>query len=259
MTLYKKKLLTNLLFGYGGLMLLLIGMLSGSMLLSSNVLYMDTPVVQILDIAITIVDIFAYAISASVIIYGIYLFGAKSLTTVYAAYFCITVFHYVTILCIGWLVFPNTLPESVQDLIVRIFEDLVLFVALDCLRIFLIGLITAKLFKSREAKRKEYNAKAKILGKETQDERSIAFPLNSFISFKNPVQLGIFSTAIIYWLTFYFQYIYIDILSLLKFEYVEGLGMQIIYLLLNAVLACICYCIMMFIMMKYDEKMPKTQ
>ena len=96
--LYKKKLLSLLLIGYGGLMLLLIGMLTGSMLLGSDVLYMDSPVIQILDIAITVVDIFAYAISAAVIIYGIYLYGVKQLSTIYAAYFCITVFHYVAIL-----------------------------------------------------------------------------------------------------------------------------------------------------------------
>lgn len=257
--LYKKKLLALLLIGYGGLMLLLIGMLTGSMLLGSDVLYMDSPVVQILDIAITVVDIFAYAISAVVIIYGIYLYGFKQLTTIYAAYFCITVFHYVAILCIGWLVFPGTLPESAQDLLIRFFEDIVLFILLDCLRIFIIAMITTKLLDKKDALRKEQNAKAAILGAEKQDARAVAFPFARFVSFKNPIQVGVFSTALIYWLTFYFQYIYIDILSLMNFEYVEGFGMQIIYLLLNAVLACICYCIMMFILIKFDEKMPKVQ
>ena len=256
---YKKKLLNTLLIGYGGLMLLLIGMLAVSMVLTSNVLYMNSIGVQILDIAITVVDIFAYGISASVLIYGIYLYKAKELSTLYAAYLCITVFHYVAILCISWAIFPGRLPETLQDLLRYMLEDILLFVALDCLRMFLISLITSRLLRKHEVRREHDNLKAAVLEYEPKEYRKSLFPFSSFISFRNPIQVGIFSTAVIYWLTFYFQYVYIDILSLIKFDYVEGFVLQIIYLLLNAVLACICYCIMMYILMKFDEKLAQGQ
>lgn len=256
---YKKKLLVLLLLGYGLLMVVLIGMLTISMILNSNVLYMNGALVQVIDIAITIVDIFAFGISAAVMIYGIYLYGAKALSTLYAAYLCITVFHYVALVCINWALFPNNLPKSIQDLGTCLFEDILLFVALDCLRIFLICLITAGSMKKVEAKKAILNRTNALLGSEILDERTGYFPMSSFISFKNPVQIGIFTTAVIYWLTFYLQHVYITVLSVLKFDYVEGIPMQIIYLLLDAVLACICYCIMMYIMLKLDEKLPKTQ
>ena len=257
--LYKQRLLKILLIGYGGLMLLLIGMLTVSMFLNSDVLYMDTTIVQVLEIAVTFVDILAYAISAIVIIYGIYLYGAKHLTTIYSCYLCITVFHYVAILCIGWMVFPDTLPKSVQELFLSLLENIILFVLFDCLRIFIIALITATLLNKSEKYRLEKNSKSSVLGQEISDARSIAFPFSSFVSFSNPIQIGIFATAVIYWLTYLIQYIYIDILTLIEVEYVEGLGMQLVYLLLNAVLSCVCYCIMMYFVIKLDEKMPKTE
>ena len=246
-----------MLLGYGGLMLLLIGMLTGYMVLSSDVLYMDSVWVHALDIMIVIVDVFAYAISASVLIYGIYFFGAKALITLYSAYLCITVFHYVALLCIGWFVFPGTLPQTIQDLIRYLFEDVLLFVALDCLRMFLTGCITAKLLKNHENKRKEYNRTAVILEKDLKDVREGLFPFGKFISFKNPIQIGIIIASLVYWLTFFFQYVHIINLTLSKFEYVEGLGMVAVYLLLYAFMACMCYCIMAFILIGLDEKLQK--
>lgn len=257
--IYKKKLLNTLLIGYGGLMLLLIGMLTVSMILTSNVLYLNSILVQALDIAITVVDIFAYSISAAVLIYGIYLYGIKELSTLFSAYLCITVFHYVSILCIGWIVFPGNMPETLQDLLRYILEDVFLFVVLDCVRIFIILLITSKSLSKHNQRMVQQSKKEEILDEEKKNIRDGVFPFTGFISFKNPIQIGIFSTAAIYWLTFYFQYVYIDILSLLKFDYVEGFAMQIIYLILNAVLACICYCIMMFILMKFDEMSLKQK
>lgn len=238
-------------------MLILIGLLIAMMILSNDVLYNNT-VVPALDILITVIDVFAYAISATVLIYAIYMYGVKENITLYAAYFCITVFHYVSILCIGWMIFPGTLPGTIQELLGFLWTDILLFVLLDCLRVFLIVLITAKLLQKYNANRKEYNRKANILDKEQRDARYGLFPFSKFLSFKNPIQIGAFITAAIYWLTFFFQYLYIDILiSIFGIEYIEGLPMQIVYLLLNAVLAGICYCIIVFVLLKFDEKMPK--
>jgi hypothetical protein len=256
---YKKKLLVLLLLGYGILMLALIGMLTVSMILNNDIIYMNGTLVQVIDIAITFVDILAYGISAAVLIYGVYLFGAKALSTLYAAYLCITVFHYVALVCVNWALFPGNLPKSIQDLATCLFEDILLFVALDCLRMFLICFVTVRSMKKVEAKKAILNRTNTLLGSEILDERHGYFPMASFISFKNPIQLGLLATAVIYWLTFYFQHVYITVLSLLKFDYVEGIPMQVIYLLLDAVLACICYCIMLYIMLKLDEKMPKTK
>ena len=259
---YHKRLLNHLLIGYGGLMLLLIGLLTANMLLVTNVLYMNSPLVQVLDIVTTVIDIFAFAISTCVVIYGIYLYGAKALKTLYAAYFCITVFHYVAILLIEWAIFPGKIPveESVLDsilaLVLYLLENLFLFVILDCLRLFLVVFVTAKLLNRHRVDQKEFNRKANILGLEQKNSKEGLFPFEKFVSFKNPIQIGAFATAVIYWLTYFIQYVYIDILILIKMDYVEGFGMQIIYLLLNAVLSCICYCIMMYMLMKYDEKMP---
>lgn len=256
---YKRKLLNLMLYGYGGLMVLLVALLTGSMLLESDVLYQNGFWDNALDIVITVFDVFAFAISVSVLIYGIYLFGARALSTVYAAFLCMTVFHYVAVLCIGWLVFPGTLPESVGDLFMYLIEDVIVFTLIDCLRLFIIGLVTAKLLAKREAARKEYNRKANILGNEMQSARSIAFPFAKFVSFKNPVHVGLAVMALIYWLTFYIQYVYYDIVTLIKLEYLHGMSLQLVNLLVNAVLAAICYCVAAFVLIKLDEKMPKTE
>lgn len=259
MLVYKKKLLHFMLYGYGGLMILLVALLTGSMLLESDVLYQNGFWDNAVDIVITIFDVFAFAISAAVLVYGIYLLGARELSTVYAAYLCVTVFHYVAVLCIGWLVFPGTLPESVGDLLLYLVEDVLVFTLIDCLRLFIIGIVTAKLLAKREAARKEYNRKARILGEEMQDSRSIVFPFAKFVSLKNPVHIGLIAMALIYWLTFYIQYVYYDIITLIKLDYLYGLSLQIVNLLVNAVLAAICYCIAAFILIKLDEKMPKIE
>ena len=165
----------------------------------------------------------------------------------------------VAVLCIGWLVFPGTLPESVGDLFMYLIEDVIVFTLIDCLRLFIIGLVTAKLLAGREAARKEYNRKANILGNEMQSARSIAFPFAKFVSFKNPVHVGLAVMALIYWLTFYIQYVYYDIVTLIKLEYLHGMSLQLVNLLVNAVLAAICYCVAAFVLIKLDEKMPKTE
>ena len=253
----KKRLLITLLLGYGVLMLVLIGLLIGLMILSNDVLYNNT-VVPVLDILITVIDVFAYAISGTVMIYAIYMYGVKENFTLYTAYLCITVFHYVAILCIGWMLFPGTLPNTIQELLGFLWTDVLLFVLLDCLRVFLIVFITAKLLQKHNTSRKEYNRKANILDKSQRDARFGLFPFAKFLSFKNPIQVGAFVTAAIYWLTYFFQYLYIDILvSAFGIEYIEGLPMQLVYLLLNAVLAAICYCVIIFVLLKFDEKMPK--
>ena len=259
MLAYKKKLLHFMLYGYGGLMVLIVALLTGSMLLESDVLYQNGFLDNAADIAITIFDVFAFAISAAVLIYGIYLLGARELSTVYAAYVCLTVFHYVAVLCIGWLIFPGTLPESVGDLLLYLVEDVFVFTLIDCLRLFVIGIVTAKLLSKREAARNEYNRKAQILGNEMQGSRSIAFPFAKFVSFKNPVHIGLMVMALIYWLTFYIQYVYYDIITLIKLDFLYGMSLQLVNLVANAVLAAICYCIAAFILIKLDEKMPKTE
>ena len=258
MLIYKKKLLNCMLFGYGGLMLLLVLLLTGSMLMESNVLFQSGIWLNVVAIFTSVVDIFAFAVAAAILIYGIYLVGTRELTTVYAAFLCMTVFHYVAVLCIGWLVFPGTLPESVDDLLSYLFEDVIVFVFLDCLRIFVVGLVTARLLAKREAERKEYNRKANIIGKEMQSKRSVAFPFAGFFRFKNPLQAGVLTMAIVYWMTFYIQYVYYDIMTLIKLDYFYGASFQILTLLANAALACIGYTVVTFILIKMDEKMPKT-
>ncbi len=258
MTQYRKILLNLMLFGYGGLMVLLVALLTGSMLLESNVLYQNSFLTNAITIVISVVDVFAFAISSAVLIYGIYLVGARALTTVYAAFFCMTIFHYVAILCIGWLVFPGTLPESVADLAIFMLEDVAVFTLLDCLRLFIVGLVTAKLFAKRETFRKDYNRKAHILGKEPIEAREVAFPIAGFLKLKNPLLAGAAVMAAVYWLTFYIQYVYYDIMTLIKLDVFYGQSLQIFELLANAVLACIGYTVIIFILIKLDEKMPKT-
>ena len=257
MALYKKKLLNRMLYGYGGLMLLIVLLLTGSMVLESNVLFQTGPWLNILAIATSVVDVFAFAVAAAILIYGIYLLGARDLTTVYAAFLCMTVFHYVAVLCIGWLVFPGTLPESVGDLLAYLWEDVIAFVLLDCLRLFVVGFVTCKLLAKREAARKEYNRKANILGNEMQDARSVAFPFAGFLRFKNPLQAGALTMAAVYWLTFYIQYVYYDIMTLIKLNEFYGASLQILTLLANAALACIGYTVVVFVLIRLDEKMPK--
>ncbi len=255
----RKQLLYVMLLGYGLPMLLIVGMVSALMLLETDVIYMDSLLYKALDIAVRIVDILPYAVSAAVIIYGIYSFGYSSLSTLYASYLFITVLHYVLLQCIEWFVFPGSLPQSIQELFTVFFENIVLFVIFDCLRIFLVGLATALLMKKQETKRETLNRTAKLLGNQHIEAREGIFPFASFVSFKNPIQLSIFITAAIYWLTFLVQYVYIDILALLSFDYVEGIWMQPVYLALNAVLACICYCVILFVLIGFDEKMPKKE
>ena len=258
MTQYRKKLLNLMLFGYGGLMVLLVALLTGSMLLESNVLYQNSFLTNAIKILISVVDVFAFAVSSAILIYGIYLVGTRALASVYAAFFCMTIFHYVSILCIGWLVFPGTLPETGADLAIFMLEDVVIFTLLDCLRLFIVGFITAKLLAKLENKRNDYNRKAHVLGDKTLEARSIAFPISGFLKFKNPLLAGGVVMAVTYWLTFYVQYVYYDIMTLIKLDVFYGQSLQIFELLANAVLACIGYTVITFILIKLDEIMPKT-
>ena len=252
---YGKKLLLWVVLGYGICMLALIGLLSGQMVMSSNVLYAETIWMTVIDIAITLVDILAYSFAAAAIIYGVYIFGVKGLANMLAAYLCLTVLHYVAVMCIGWGLLG--LPETVNDLFGQLWSDMLLFVLLDCLRMFIIVLICAKSIGKHERKRALHNRAAAMVGNELQGSRYGIFPLRTLLSFKNPMQLGAFIAALIYWLTFIIQYIYIDILSLISFGRVDEFFMQFVYVLLNAILAAICYCIINYMLMKMDEKMPK--
>jgi hypothetical protein len=78
---YKNNLLKLMLIGYGGLMLLLIGMSTGARVLNSDTLFQDGILVIALDAIIAIVDAFAFAIASAVVIYGIYLLGIKPMKT----------------------------------------------------------------------------------------------------------------------------------------------------------------------------------
>lgn len=252
---YGKKLLLWIVLGYGICMLALIGMLSGQMILGSNVLFADSIWMTVIDIAITLVDILAYTFAVAALIYGTYLFGVKSLSNMLSAYLCLTVLHYVALMGIGWGLFG--LPETVNDLFEQLWSDMLLFVLLDCLRMFIIIFFCAKSIKKHEAKRALHNRAAAMIGNELQGSRHGIFPLRTLLSFKNPIQIGAFTAAIIYWLTYIVQYIYIDILSLISFGRVEEFFMQFIYVILNAILAAICYCIINYMLMKMDENMPK--
>lgn len=157
MVIYKQKLLKWMLFGYGGLMLLLIGLSTAARFLNSDVLFQDGLWAIALDIVTAIVDVFAFAFASAVVIYGIYAVGARNMTTVFSAFFSVTVFHYVAILGIGWAIYPGTLPETVEDWLRMALESLVLYILLDCLRLFIVGFVTAKLLAKREAARNDYN------------------------------------------------------------------------------------------------------
>lgn len=253
---YGKRLLLWIVLGYGICMLALIGMLIGQMVMNSNVLYSGSLWMTVIDIAITLVDILAYTFAAAAILYGIYLSGIKGLANMPAAYLCLTVLHYVTVMCVGWGLFG--LPETVNELFGQLWSDMLLFVLLDCLRVFLIAFFFTRAIEKHEKKRALHNRAAAMVGNELQGSRHGIFPLRTLLSFKNPIQLGAFVAALIYWLTFIIQYIYIDILSLISFGRVEEFVMQFVYVLLNAILAAICYCIINYMLMKMDEKMPKT-
>ena len=259
MVIYKQKLLKWMLFGYGGLMLLLIGLSTAARFLNSDVLFQDGLWAIALDIVTAIVDVFAFAFASAVVIYGIYAVGARNMTTVFSAFFSVTVFHYVAILGIGWAIYPGTLPETVEDWLRMALESLVLYILLDCLRLFIVGFVTAKLLAKREAARNDYNRKAKIMGDELQDQRSIAFPFSKFVSIKNPVQVGVLVTAATYWAVFAVQYVYYGAMNLIKLKFWEYIGFQIMELVFYAIMAWVCYCIATFILIKLDEKMPKSE
>lgn len=248
-----------MLYGYGGLMLLLIGMSTAARLLNSDILFQDSIWVIALDIIIALVDAFAFAVACATVIYGIYLVGHRDMMTVYAAFLAVTTFHYVAILGIGWIVYPGTLPELFEDWLLMVIESLLLYILIDCLRLFIVGFITHKVLIKYETARVEYNRKARILETPPQEARSIAFPLSKFISFKNPVQIGTATVAGVYWAVFFIQYAYYAAMNLIKLKFWEYIGFQIAELGFYAVMACVCYCIATYILMKLDEKMPKSE
>ena len=253
---YGKKLMLWVVLGYGLCMLALIGMLTVQMVLGSDVIYAQTAWMNVLDIAITLVDILAFVFAAVAIIYGLYMFGIKEISGLLGAYLCLTVLHYVAIMCIGWGLFG--LPESANDLFAQFWEDLLLFVLLDCLRIALIIVVTVKALAKHEHKRALHNRAAAMVGNELQGSRHNIFPFRGLVSLRNPVQIGAFSAAVVYWLTFVLQYVYIDILALINFGRIEEFFMQFIYVVLNAILATVCYCMINYLLMRMDEKMPKA-
>lgn len=248
-----------MLYGYGGAMLLLVAMSTGASLLNSNVLYQDGFWVIALDVIIALVDVFAFAIATAVVIYGIYLHGSRSMKTVYAAFLATTVFHYVAVLCIGWLIFPGDLPSTVGEWLLMLIESLFLYILIDCLRLFIVGFAFSKRLAKCEALRCEYNRKARILGEEQQSKRSIAFPISNFISIKNPIQIGTLVTTAVYWLVFLVQYAYYAVMNLRINKFWEYIGFQLIELGFYLIMACVCYCIVTFMMVRLDEKMPKTE
>lgn len=256
---YKRKLLNFMLYGYGGLMLLLVAMSTGASFLNSDVLFQDGFWIIALDAVIALVDVFAFAIASAVVIYGIYLDGARGMKTVFAAFLAITVFHYVAVLCIGWLIYPGTLPSNVREWLLMLLESLILFTLIDCLRLFIVGVVTSKMLAKREAARCEYNRKARILGEEQKSKRSIAFPFERFIGFKNPIQIGVSTMTVVYWAVFLIQYAYYAVMNLRINKFWEYIGFQIMELGFYVFMACICYCIATYILIKLDEKMPKTE
>jgi hypothetical protein len=255
---YKNNLLKLMLFGYGGLMLLLIGMSTGARVLNSDTLFQDGILVIALDAIIAIVDAFAFAIASAVVIYGIYLLGIKPMKTVFAAFFAVTTFHYVAVLFIGWIIYPGTMPQNMGEWLYMVIESLLLYILIDCLRIFVVGLICAKVVAKREAARLEENRKAKILGDEIKEKRSIAFPLTGIIGFKNPMHIAVAAAAFAYWVIFFIQYAYYAVMNLIKLNFWEYLGFQILELGFYTVMAFICYAISLYIIIKLDEKMPKA-
>lgn len=259
MVQYKRKLLNIMLLGYGGLILLLIGMTTGARFLNSDVLYQDGFWVVALDVAIAIADLLAFVVSAVVVIYGIYLIGCREMMTVYSAYLSLTVLLNVAKVCIGWIIFPGTLPKTPEELITVLLESLVFIVLIDCLRLFIIGFITTKQLAKHESARKEYNRKANIIGNDEKGQRSIAFPFSRFISLKNPIQAACVSLSLVYWLTFLIQYVYYALMNLIKLNTIQYVEFQIAELVFYAIFACIAYCIAVYGLIKFDEKMPKLE
>ena len=259
MTDYRRKLLNFMLYGYGGLMLLLIAMSTGASLLNSNVLFQDGFWVIALDVVIALADTFAFAIASAVIIYGIYMDGVKSMKTVYAAFLSITVFHYVAVLCVGWLLYPGDLPSTVEEWLLMLIESLFLYILIDCLRLFVVGFVFSRKLAKCEEERCEYNRKARILGEEQQNKRSLAFPFNKFISLHNPIQIGVLTISVVYWVVFFIQYVYYAVMNMRINKFWEYIGFQCIELGFYLIMACICYCVAMYILVKFDEIMPKNE
>jgi hypothetical protein len=73
------------------------------------------------------------------------------------------------------------------------------------------------------------------------------------------VQIGAVMVACVYWTVFFIQYAYYAAMNLIKLKFWEYIGFQIAELGFYAVMACVCYCITTYMIMKLDEKMPKTE
>jgi hypothetical protein len=55
------------------------------------------------------------------------------------------------------------------------------------------------------------------------------------------------------------QYVYYAAMNLIKLKFWEYIGFQIMELVFYAIMAWVCYCIATFILIKLDEKMPKSE
>ncbi len=155
----------------------------------SDVVYATTAIPEILEIVIDIVDVMAYAVCFSVIIYSIFKFSLKSSVRLILVYCAYVFLKYLANLVISSIVDGVFSPSDVIYVLI--------YLALDIILLALILTIAIAFMRRYYENRSVIEKANNTLEKKTPSVHEDLFAAKKFFSPKNPLQCAALVTGII--------------------------------------------------------------
>ncbi len=211
----------------------------------SDIVFAVTVIPEIIDVLISILDIMAYAVCFSTIIYSFFKFSPKESVHLCVTY-CAAVFLKYTANIIVTLISNGTI-ESADIIYVLI------YFVLDLLLFTLVALFSGS-FVKKYYKKKSITDKANSrLGIETSTKREEIFNSGKIFSKQNPLQCSALASAVILSAARIFSRLRFDIYVGAPQSFTDGMWMAVYYLS-DILIIPIVYALSWLIFSNFDSK-----
>lgn len=211
----------------------------------SDVLYATTALPEIIDIVIDIVDVAAYAVSFSIIIYSIFKFTFKKSLGL--------IFVYISFVILKYL--ANLIITSISDGVFSPDEAIyvLIYLVLEFILFGIVLILPSILIPNYYAKRAVIEKANAKLGKKTPSVHEELFTSKKFFSTKNPLHLSALVTGIILSVAKISTRILFDMYIGLPTSFADAAWM-IAYYVSDILIALIVYAISLYIFAHFEAK-----
>ncbi|MBO5416238.1 MAG: hypothetical protein J6A83_06375 [Clostridia bacterium] len=211
----------------------------------SDVVYATTALPEIIDIVIDIVDVAAYAVSFSIIIYSIFKFTLKKSIGLIFIYIASVALRYLANLIITTISDGAFSVDEVFYVLIYLTLDLVLFGI-----VLILPSILIPSYYSKRAVIEKANAK---LGKKMPSVHEELFATKKIFSAKNPLHISALVTGIILSLVKIATRVWFDLYIGAPSSAADAMWM-VAYYLSDILIALIVYAISLYIFAHFDAK-----